>query len=57
MIHCNLQQSCFAVRVEGKNFDPRLPDELNTLKQLSPGKAYWIKVNTVVPNFKYTLPP
>ncbi len=29
---------------DGKNFDPLLPDNLNTLKMLKPGNGYWIKV-------------
>lgn len=30
----------------GKNFDPLLPDELNTLVDLKDGRGYWFKVNS-----------
>ena len=30
----------------GKSYNPRLPDSLNTLSTLNPGRSYWIKVNT-----------
>ncbi len=38
---------------KNKNFDPNLPDSLNTLLQLNPGEGYWIKVQNSVPDFNF----